>query len=152
MNSFSPQFLFATWFGTGLSPKAPGTVGTLATVPVHFLLIQLPFWGHLAFLVMFVVLGTWCAQKVAVEHGSHDPQIVVVDESAGILIALFVMGPTTLWSTVAAIVVFRLLDVTKIWPISAAEKLKPEGVGIMADDVLAGLFAGSIVWMIMAPV
>ena len=76
-----------------------------------------------------------------------DPQIVVVDESAGILLALFLMGPTTFWNVVAAIILFRILDAIKPWPISAFEKLRPAGVGIMADDVVAGIVAGlAIFW------
>lgn len=146
MTNKSFHFWFATWFGTGLAPKAPGTVGTLATVPVHFLLIQLPQSIHLGFLVAFVLLATWSANRLASDMNMMDPQIVVVDESAGVLIALFLMGPTTLWTVIAAIILFRLFDMTKPWPISAVEKLQPAGVGIMADDVLAGIVAGLIVF------
>ena len=141
----SPHFWFATWFGSGLAPKAPGTAGTLATVPLHFLLIQLPYAAHLAFLIVFVLVATWSANRLADEMKLKDPQIVVVDESAGVLLGLFLMGPTTLWTVIAAVVLFRILDMTKPWPISAVEKLQPAGVGIMADDVVAGIMAGLIV-------
>ena len=141
----SPHFWFATWFGTGLSPRAPGTVGTLATVPAHFLLIQLPVSWHFVALLALILAGTWSANKLAMESGLEDPQIVVIDESAGVLLALFLAG-TTHWSGLAAaVVLFRLFDIAKPWPISAAEKLKPAGVGIMADDLVAGLVAGLIV-------
>ncbi|MEP0944211.1 MAG: phosphatidylglycerophosphatase A [Rhizobiaceae bacterium] len=146
MANKSPHYWFATWFGTGLAPKAPGTVGTLATVPLHFLLIQLPYAIHLAFLIIFILLATWSAHRTAQELNLKDPQIVVVDESAGVLLALFLMGPTTLWTVIAAVVLFRLFDMTKPWPISAAEKLQPAGVGIMADDIVAGIVAGLIVF------
>ncbi len=145
----TPHFWLATWFGTGLAPKAPGTVGTLATVPVHFLLIQLPTYGHLASLVLLTILGTYSANKLAHEMNLEDPQIVVVDESAGVLLALFLIGTTNWIGVIAAIVLFRILDMTKPWPISAAEKLKPAGIGIMADDIIAGLAAGILVRMAM---
>ncbi len=144
MSRNTPQFWLATWFGTGLSPKAPGTVGTLATLPVHFALIQLSFIWHLVVLITFVIAGTWGANKLAEEMQLKDPQIVVVDEGAGVLLALFVAGATTLAGIVVAVVLFRLLDITKPWPISAAENLKPAGLGIMADDLVAGLAAGLI--------
>jgi len=144
MSRNSPHFWLATWFGTGLSPKAPGTVGTLASVPAHFLLIQLPVVWHLIALVGLIVIGTWSAQKLADEMNLEDPQIVVIDETAGVLLALFLAGSTTLPGVVAAVILFRLFDITKPWPISAAETLKPAGVGIMADDLVAGLVAGLI--------
>ena len=145
MTKRSIHFWFATWFGTGLAPKAPGTVGTLATVPLHFALIQLPTEAHLSFLVVFTLLGTWSANQLAKEMNLKEPQIVVIDESAGILLALFLMGPTGLWTVIATVILFRLFDMTKPWPISAVEKLQPPGVGIMADDILAGIVAGLIV-------
>ena len=120
-------------------------MGTLATVPAHFLLIQLPVHWHLVTLLALIVAGTWSANKLALESGLEDPQIVVIDESAGVLLALFLAGATGWFGLVAAIVLFRLLDITKPWPIGATEKLKPAGVGIMADDLVAGLIAGLIV-------
>ena len=146
MTQKSMHFWFATWFGTGLAPKAPGTVGTLATLPLHFLLLQLPTAAHLIFLIGFVGIATWSANRLAADMQMKDPQIVVVDESAGVLIALFLMGPTTLWTVIAAVVLFRLFDMTKPWPISAVEKWQPAGVGIMADDVVAGIVAGMLVF------
>ena len=121
-------------------------MGTLATVPLHFVLIELPTAAHLAFLVAFVVVATWSANRLAADMKMKDPQIVVVDESAGVLIALYLMGPTTLWTVIGAVVLFRLFDMTKPWPISAVEKLQPAGVGIMADDVVAGIVAGLLVF------
>ena len=138
-------FWLATWFGSGLSPKAPGTVGTLATLPAHFVLVQLPVQWHLAVLALLIVAGTWSANKLAEEMASEDPQIVVVDESGGVLLALFLAGSTGWIGIVSAVVLFRLLDITKPWPIGAVEKLKPAGIGIMADDLIAGFAAGLLV-------
>ena len=84
-------FWLATWFGAGLSPIAPGTVGTLATVPLHFALMLLPAPWHFGFVAILAVLGTISAESVARARNQTDPQIVVVDESAGVLLALFLV-------------------------------------------------------------
>lgn len=149
MRKNSPHFWLATWFGTGLSPKAPGTVGTLATVPLHFALIQLPSLAHLGVIIALTILGTLSADLLSRDMQLEDPQIVVVDESAGVLLALWLAGSNALLAVIAATVLFRLLDIVKPWPISAAEKLRPAGVGIMADDLVAGLVAGLVVRLAM---
>ena len=142
----TPCFWFATWFGTGLSPRAPGTVGTLATVPVHFALVLLPAWLHLCLIGAVIGLGIFCADRVARAHGVKDPQFVVVDESAGVLLALFLVRDAGLVALAAGIVLFRLFDIVKPWPIGALENLRPAGLGIMADDIAAGLVAGILVF------
>ena len=143
---FPPCFWLATWFGTGLSPKAPGTVGTLATVPVHFALVLLPAWLHLGLIGLLIGLGTFCADRIARARGVKDPQFVVVDESAGVLLALFLVRDFGLVALVAGVVLFRLFDIVKPWPIGALENLRPAGLGIMADDIAAGLVAGILVY------
>jgi phosphatidylglycerophosphatase A len=149
MMTKSAHFWVATWFGTGMSPRAPGTIGTLATIPAHFLLIQFPSSVHLACIVALVVLGTWSADHLAREMQLKDPQIVVIDESAGVLLALWLVGSNNWLAIVVAVLLFRLLDIVKPWPISAAERLRPAGVGIMADDVVAGIAAGLIARLIV---
>jgi len=143
------HFWFATWFGTGLSPYAPGTVGTLATLPLHLALIHLPNAVHVAAIILVIGLGTLSAQRVADDMKVSDPQIVVIDESAGILLALWIAGAEGWMAIVLATLLFRALDMIKPWPISAAEKLKPAGVGIMADDVVAGVAAGLVTWLLV---
>ena len=145
VRSPSACFWFATWFGTGLSPKAPGTVGTLATVPLHFVLVLLPPELHLAALAVIIGLGIWCADAVARANGVKDPQFVVVDESAGVLLALFLVRDAGWLALIAAVLGFRLFDIWKPWPIHALESLRPAGLGIMADDIAAGLVAGLLV-------
>lgn len=142
MQLHQPSFFLATWGGVGLAPVAPGTLGTLAALPVHWLLVMLPDTLHLGIVVSLIVLGTIAAQVVASSLSEEDPQIVVVDESASVLLGLWIALPADWLGLVAVVVVFRLLDIVKPWPISAAERLRPAGLGIMADDVLAGIVAG----------
>jgi phosphatidylglycerophosphatase A len=135
-------FVIGTWFGCGESPKAPGTVGSLGAVPLHFLLSRLPLAQHCGAIVLITVLGTWAAQRISDALGQKDPQRVVVDEVAGVLIAMACVRNSTPWMAVAGFVLFRFFDITKIGPIRAAEHARPAGLGIMADDLVAGVFAG----------
>jgi phosphatidylglycerophosphatase A len=138
-------FWFATWFGTGLAPIAPATVATLVTLPLHFALIYLPSPVHFAIIAGMAVFGVLAADRLARDMNEHDPQIVVVDESVSILLALWIAMPGDWIGVVAVTVLFRLLDIYKPWPVRLLERLKPNGLGIMADDIAAGLIAGLVV-------
>jgi phosphatidylglycerophosphatase A len=133
--------VIATWFGCGLSPVAPGTVGSLGALPLYYVVHRAGGgWAVLGAAVAVGIVGTWAADDFACRVGEKDPQRVVVDEVAGVLIALACAGHE-LRSLVAAFVLFRLLDMFKPWPIRPLERL-PGGFGIMLDDVAAGAFAG----------
>jgi phosphatidylglycerophosphatase A len=135
-------FVVGTWFGCGQSPKAPGTVGSLGALPLHFLLIRLPLAYHVGAIVLVTVLGTWAAQRISDALGQEDPQRVVVDEVAGVLIAMGCVRLSPWWMAAVGFALFRFFDITKVGPIRAAEHARPAGVGIMADDLVAGVFAG----------
>ena len=138
----------ATSLGAGLLPLAPGTAGTLVALPVHFALAELAGATHLAIIVATFALGAWAADETAHALQQPDPPIVVVDESAGILLALWVAAPQSLLAVAVTTLLFRALDIVKPWPISASERLRPAGLGIMADDFCAGLAAGLLVrWL-----
>jgi phosphatidylglycerophosphatase A len=138
-------FALGTWFGCGMARGAPGTVGSLGAVPLHFLLLRVGLGPHLAVIVAITAIGTWAAHRVAAVLNEEDPQRVVIDEVAGVLIAMaFVRGTSGLVPTAAAFVLFRFFDITKPGPIARAEHAKPVGFGIMADDLLAGLAAGVV--------
>lgn len=92
--------------------------------------------------VFLTVAGVWAAGRVAEASGVEDPQYIVIDEVVGTLIALGIAGKAGLTAEVVAFVAFRVLDVKKPWIIDDVQRLEPEGVGIMADDVLAGIGAG----------
>src|SRR5688572_9443176 len=134
--------LIATWFGCGNSPIAPGTVGSLGTLPLHFALKALGPQVYFAAAVASVVAGVWAAQRTAVALGEKDPQRVVIDEVAGTLISMGLCQGRSLKAQFFALALFRVLDIVKPGVIDTAQRLKPQGVGIMADDVLAGIVAG----------
>jgi len=132
----------ATWFGLGLAPRAPGTFGALGAIPLYLALQGRAWWWWAGTLLLLTLEGTRAANAVSKALGVEDPQSVVVDEVVGALLAMaFVAGHR--WPSIAAAwVLFRLFDILKPGPIDWAQRLRPPGVGIMADDVLAGLVAG----------
>jgi len=136
--------LVATWFGSGLSPVAPGTVGTLATVPVYLALWALgaPAWSVAVAAVVATAIGVPAAAAVARVEGVKDPSIVVIDEVAGYLFACSAL-PYSWTAAAVGFVLFRCLDIAKPGPIAWLEKL-PGGWGVMLDDVLAGLVSAGL--------
>ena len=137
-------FVLATWFGCGLSPVAPGTCGALGAVPLHYLLCSLPIEQHVLVIVFLTAVGIWASHRVAMALGSEDPQLVVIDEVAGVLIAMAAVRGFGTMPTIAAFLLFRFFDITKPGPIRRAEHLSPAGLGIMADDLLAGVAAAMV--------
>ena len=141
-----PARLLATWFGCGRSPVAPGTVGSLGAVPLHFALATLGPVPHAAAIVALSVAGTWAANRVAEAEGVEDPQHVVIDEVCGTLIAMGMVSGAGIGVRLLALGLFRVLDITKPGPIDSVQRLEPAGVGIMADDLLAGVVAGAMAY------
>jgi phosphatidylglycerophosphatase A len=136
----------ATWFGCGLSPRAPGTVGSIGAVPLHLLLALTPGPVHLLCLLALSAAGIWAAQRYALASGEGDPQRVVIDEVAGTAIAMGCVRAAPFAVQLVALVLFRVFDIWKPWPIRPLEHLQPPGVGIMMDDLLAGVFAGLVAY------
>ncbi len=134
-------FVLGTWFGCGLSPVAPGTVGTLAALPVYFALRGFGAAAILAAALVLTIAGVWASGIVADVIGTHDPQIVVVDEVAGVLVTL-AAAPRSVAGAVGAVVLFRIFDIMKPFPARVAERL-PRGWGIVIDDIVAGAWAGA---------
>lgn len=135
-------FVIATWFGLGFSPIAPGTVGTIAALPLYFALRGSGSFAVLAAAVVLALAGVWAAGIVAEQTGRDDPQIVVVDEVAGVLVAL-AFAPHTFAGVAVAVIAFRIFDMTKPFPAGAAERL-PAGWGIVVDDLVAGAWASVV--------
>ncbi|NMP32970.1 phosphatidylglycerophosphatase A [Thalassotalea sp. M1531] len=134
------QFL-AVGFGSGLAPKAPGTFGTLAAIPIYLLMALYLFpAAYLAITILVSVLGIWICDKAAKDVNVHDHPAIVWDEIAGFLITMAFV-PLSLSNVLLGFVLFRIFDIFKPWPISIADKKVHGGLGIMLDDVLAGVFA-----------
>lgn len=141
-----PAWTIATWFGCGFAPKGPGTAGSLGALLPALLLANYAGWPPWWFAVLAVVatpLGMWASDVVARESKLKDPQIVVVDEVLGQWLTL--AGASSLnWKTfLIGFVLFRLFDIFKPPPVRQLERL-PGGIGIVADDLMAGVY-GAIV-------
>lgn len=130
--------LVATGFGLGLFPKAPGTFGTLLG-----LALAVVFPDNLYLIIAVCLLGIWFAQKAEKILEEHDSPKIVIDEIAGYLIAAFNWHGYYL---LLAFVLFRIFDITKPAPIRQLQKL-PGGVGVMADDLAAGLLTNLVLWL-----
>jgi len=129
-----------------LSPLAPGTVGSLGAVPLHLALSTLGAVPHAAVILALSAAGVWASNRVAEAEGIEDPQTVVIDEVCGTLIAMGMVGGSGIGIRLLALALFRVLDITKPGPIDSVQRLKPAGVGIMADDLLAGVVAGAMAY------
>ena len=136
-------WVLATWFGCGLSPVAPGTCGAVGTLPRYFLVRRGGNLAVLAAALAITAIGVWASNVVVADSGEKDPQRIVIDESAGVLLAL-AAAPMTTRGWLAALVLFRLFDITKPFPARRLEKL-PAGWGVMMDDIAAGVWAVAVI-------
>jgi phosphatidylglycerophosphatase A len=134
----NPIHLLAFGFGAGLSPKAPGTMGTVVAVLIYLVLPSMPPIIYAGLVLLSFVFGIWICAKTAEDLGVHDHGGIVWDEFVGYWITMF-MAPSGLFWVLLGFVLFRLLDIVKPWPIKWADKELAGGLGIMLDDVLAGI-------------
>ncbi|MBP8040006.1 MAG: phosphatidylglycerophosphatase A [Aeromonadaceae bacterium] len=132
--------ILATGFGSGLSPKAPGTAGSLAAVPFCYLLglASLPLKATI--IVVAFAIGVYACQKATDAIGIDDHGGIVWDEFVGMFITVACLPNTLAW-LIAGFVVFRIFDIWKPWPIGPIDAKLKGGLGIMLDDVIAGVFA-----------
>lgn len=135
-----PVHFLAYGFGAGLSPKAPGTLGTVVAVPLYALLNYAGSGVYLAFLAVALVAGVFICGYSAGVTGIDDPKGVVWDEIAGYLIAMLGLPFNWVWM-LSGFLLFRFFDIWKPWPIRWVDRHIQGGAGIMLDDVIAALFA-----------
>lgn len=135
-----PILFLAFGFGSGLSKYMPGTLGTVAAIPLYLALIQGNQWLYLLATLLSIVLGIYLCDQAAKKLQSHDFGGIVWDEIAGFLITLCWL-PFSWQSLVAGFVAFRFFDIVKPWPIKWLDQHVEGGFGIMLDDVVAGIFA-----------
>lgn len=147
----TPEHLIAFGFGAGLSPKAPGTMGTLWGIPLWLALSWLAPLHYGIALLLLAGFGVWVCGRSAKLLGLHDCPGIVFDEIVGFLVAAtpllpalgLMPGPAWTW-LIAAFALFRLFDIWKPWPIRWLDAQVHGGFGIMLDDLLAGLYAAAL--------
>lgn len=132
--------LCASWFGTGFSPVASGTVGTLAAIPFYLVLSTLALPLYLLTLFAFFFFSCWTAGQAEEIFGEKDSGKIVIDEVIGYLITMTAVSPSWL-SIIAGFLLFRFFDITKIPPARYFDRNLKNGYGVVLDDVIAGIYA-----------
>ncbi|QFS85873.1 MULTISPECIES: phosphatidylglycerophosphatase A [unclassified Marinobacter] len=140
-----PVHFLAFGFGSGAMPKAPGTWGSLAAIPVWYTFAWLPPVAYWLVVLAAFLVGIWLCGKTAAALKVHDHGGIVWDEFVGMWIALGLF-PDQIYGVLMAFLLFRLFDVVKPWPISWLDARMPGGLGIMVDDVVAGFMALVCLW------
>ena len=140
----------ATWFGSGNLPGAPGTWGSLAAVPVAWAIM----WAGDVFVLLgataaVFVIGCWASAVYMRETGRTDPGPVVIDEVAGQWLTLIPAATGVWWHWPVGFLLFRVFDIVKPWPVGWADRRIKGGLGVMADDVLAAVYAGLTLYVII---
>jgi len=139
----------ATWFGCGYFPWGPGTAGSVAAIAMAVLLHVYLGSGRITFLILTLVLlwpAIWAATRTARLVQKEDPGLVVVDEVLGQWVTLLGAAVLEWKSWIAALLLFRLFDIWKPWPVRNFERL-PGGVGIVSDDLAAGIYGALILYI-----
>ncbi|MHC4429429.1 MAG: phosphatidylglycerophosphatase A family protein [Planctomycetota bacterium] len=137
------RLLVATGLGLGYVPIAPGTVGSLAALPLVALVWGAGGpWAVVGGGAIAIAIGMWACGAAETRFGRRDPGAVVIDEIAGQMVSLFFLAPTPR-TLVIGFVLFRAFDIWKPFPIRRVERL-PGASGIMADDLLAGVLANLV--------
>jgi phosphatidylglycerophosphatase A len=133
-----------SWFGSGYSPKAPGTAGSLAALPFAWVIAT--YFGTIG-LVIAAILATivgWAA-AAATEEAKKDPGWVVIDEVAGQWLTLAIVPPDVVLYIIGFLA-FRFFDILKPWPIRTLEQRVPGALGVMIDDIAAAVYAGLVLY------
>jgi len=134
----------ATAGGAGYSPVAPGTCGTIVTVPLAWALAGLPYWSLALVIAGVIGVGIWAAGRADQAWGTHDSGRIVIDEVAGYLVTVAAVDRSTWPALAVGFVVFRTLEITKPFPIRWLDQNLPGGFGVVIDDVAAGVLGCAI--------
>ena len=143
-----PINFLALGFGSGLAPKAPGTFGTLMAVPLYLLLQPLELKAYILAVLIVSIVGIFICDYSAKQLGVHDHPGIVWDEFAGFFITMTAVPFEWYWLLIGFIL-FRFFDIVKPWPIKVIDFRLKGGLGIMLDDVIAGVFSAIVLHTII---
>jgi len=138
---------FATGFGVGYSPVAPGTLGTLLAIPVYYFLSNISSPIYEITLIGFFFLSVWISENAEIFFRKKDDPRIVIDEMMGFLITMLWVPKTILFVTIGFFL-FRFFDILKPFPIRHLEKRLKGGLGVVLDDVMAGVYANIILHLV----
>ena len=139
---------FATGLGIGFLPFFPGTLGSVLALPLCYLLVPIQPFIAGGIIVIIVLLSMWIAGKAERVLRQKDPGKIVIDEIAGVMVT-FIGVPFDLLNVVVGFLIFRIMDILKPYPARLLEKKLPGGVGVVMDDVVAGLYSNFLLRILM---
>mgnify|MGYP002725589933 CR=1 FL=1 len=142
----NPVHFLAFGFGSGALPVAPGTFGTLAAVPLFLLLSMLSLPYYLGAVIFTFIVGIYLCGRTSKDLGVHDHSGIVWDEFVGLFVTMTAV-PVSWLSLLLGFALFRLFDILKPWPIGWLDRHVSGGVGIMLDDLLAGVYAWIVLYL-----
>lgn len=145
------DIVFLSFFGTGFLPVAPGTWGTIATLPFLYGIGRFnpPYFLFIPFLTITTIISCFLAERAQKEFGSHDPQWIVIDEFLGMSVAWLFIQTHNLLHLMILFSLFRFFDIIKIWPASYFDKEVRHGTGTILDDIVSGIYAG-LLYLVIA--
>lgn len=143
----NPLYFIAFGFGSGAIPFAPGTFGTLLAIPFYLLLRPLPPSAYIIFVIVFIIFTSWLSDRISREINIHDHPGMCIDEFAGFFVTMICAPSGFIW-IILGVILFRLFDIWKPWPIRLLDEKVHGGFGMIIDDVVAGLFAMFIIQII----
>ena len=136
----NPIYFIAFGFGSGLSPFAPGTCGTLVAIPLYYFMQSLSLVNYSLVLLLAILIGIWICDVTERDMGIHDYSGIVWDEVCGFGLTMWAAPQGWLW-IVIGFFLFRLFDIVKPWPIAWMDRKLPRGFGVMVDDLMAAVYA-----------
>lgn len=143
-----PAVLLATWFGVGRIPFAAGTWGSLAALPLGWIVqAQTGQLGLLVAAIAVALAGVWASSRICDRCEARDPGFIVIDEVAAMLLTL-VGAPLTWWGYLVAFLLFRAADIVKPWPANYCDRNVHGAMGVMLDDLVAGFYACLATWVV----
>lgn len=143
-----PIYFIAFGFGSGAIPFAPGTFGTLMAIPFYLCLQALPFIYYLAFVILFAIFSSWICERVSREIHEHDHPGMCLDEFAGFFVTMINAPHGWPW-IILGFLLFRVFDIWKPWPIRYLDEHVHGGLGMVLDDIVAGIFAMLVIQVLV---
>lgn len=144
----NPIYFLAFGFGSGLSPIAPGTMGTLVAIPIYCLMHSLSLTYYIPIILLLAVVGVWICDVTGKAIGIHDYPGIVWDEIVGFLWTMIAVPFHWYW-IITGFILFRLFDIWKPWPIRWVDLRVQGGLGVMVDDLLAAVYAAVVLWLLV---
>ncbi|MDP1989726.1 MAG: phosphatidylglycerophosphatase A [Syntrophales bacterium] len=138
----------ATGFGSGYAPLAPGTAGTLVGIPLYLVFSAMPWPLWLITIIALTCLAWYVSEEAEKLFGRKDAKCIVIDEIAGLQWALFLIAPTV-FHVVLGFLLFRLFDIVKPFPARLFQDRLPGGLGVVADDLAAGVYANGVMQLLI---